>query len=135
MNKINIGDRVVSKGYPNLGEEVGVVVGIDPGEDPRAGKYFVKFDSLDLCSGWVFGIFRDDPHLIVKPYEGFAVWVHEDDLVKVEEECKEDEHEKNVKMEFDKIREQKKEVIKEMTLEIKELEAEIEKIKKEWCLN
>lgn len=135
MNKINIGDRVVSKGYPNLGEEVGVVVGIDPGEDPRAGKYFVKFDSLDLSSGWVFGIFRDDPHLIVKPYEGFAVWVHEDDLVKVEEECKEDEHEKNVKMEFDKIREQKKEVIKEMTLKIKELEAEIEKIKKEWCLN
>ena len=142
MNKINIGDRVVSKGYPNLGEEVGVVVGIDPGEDPRAGKYFVKFDSLDLCSGWVFGIFRDDPHLIVKPYEGFAVWVHEDDLVKVEEECKEDEHEENVRMEFDKIREQKKEVIKDMsekvlkmTLEIKELETEIEKIKKEWCLN
>ena len=135
MSKINIGDKVISKGYPNLGEEVGVVVGIDPGEDPRAGKYFVKFDSLDLCSGWVFGIFRDDPHLIVKPYEGFAVWVHEDDLVKVEEECKEDEHEENVKMEFNKIREQKKEVIKEMTLKIKELEAEIEKIKKEWCLN
>ena len=45
-------------------------------------------------------------------------------------------------MEFDKIREQKKEVVKGMsekvlklTLEIKELEAEIEKIKKEWCLN
>ena len=41
-------------------------------------------------------------------------------------------------MEFDEIREQKKEVIKdisekmlEMNLEIKELEAEIEKIKKE----
>lgn len=142
MNKINIGDRVISKGYPNLGEEVGVVVGIDPGEDPRAGKYFVKFDSLDLYSGWVFGIFRDDPHLIVKPYEGFAVWVHEDDLVKVEEECKEDKHEENVKMEFDKIREQKKEIVKGMsekvlklTLEIKEIEAEIEKIKKEWCLN
>ena len=65
----------------------------------------------------------------------FSVWVYEDDLVKVEEECKEDEHEENVKMEFDKIREQKKEVIKEMTLKIKELEAEIEKIKKEWCLN
>ena len=135
MSKINIGDKVISKGYPNLGEEVGVVVGIDPGEDPRAGKYFVKFDSLDLCSGWVFGIFRDDPHLIVKPYEGFAVWVHEDDLVKVEEECKEDKHEENIRMEFDKIREQKKEVIKEMTLKIKELEAEIEKIKKEWRLN
>ena len=45
-------------------------------------------------------------------------------------------------MEFDKIREQKKEVIKdisekvlEMTLEMKELEVEIEKIKKEWRLN
>ena len=45
-------------------------------------------------------------------------------------------------MEFDKIREQKKEVIKdisekvlEMNLEIKELEAEKEKIKKEWRLN
>ena len=152
MNKINIGDRVISKGYPNLGEEVGVVVGIDPGEDPRAGKYFVKFDSLDLCSGWVFGIFRDDPHLIVKPYEGFAVWVHEDDLVKVEEECKEDKHEENeheedeyeenIRMEFERVREQKKEIVKDMsekvlklTLEIKKIEAEIEKIKKEWCLN
>ena len=135
MSKFSIGDKIISKGYPNLGEEVGVIVGIDPGKDAKAGKYFVKFDSLDLCSGWVYGIFCDDPHLIVKPYEGFAVWVHEDDLVKVEEECKEDEHEENIRMEFDKIREQKKEVIKEMTLKIKELEAEIEKIKKEWCLN
>lgn len=142
MNKINIGDRVVSKGYPNLGEEVGVVVGIDPGEDPRAGKYFVKFDSLDICDGWVYEIFCDDPHLIIEQYEGCAVWVYEDDLVKVEEECKEDEHEENIRMEFDKIREQKKEIVKGMsekvlklTLEIKEIEAEIEKIKKEWCLN
>ena len=68
----------------------------------------------------------------------FSVWVYEDDLVKVEEECKEDEHEENVRMEFDKIREQKKEIVKGMsekvlklTLEIKEIEAEIEKIKKE----
>ena len=135
MSKINIGDKVISKGYPNLGEEVGVVVGIDPGKDAKAGRYFVKFDSLDIRNGWVYGIFCDDPHLIIEQYEGFAVWVYEDDLVKVEEKCKEDEHEENIKMEFDKIREQKKEVIKEMTLEIKELEAEIEKIKKEWCLN
>ena len=135
MSKFNIGDRIISKGYPNLGEEVGVIVGIDPGEDAKAGKYFVKFDSLDLCNGWVYGIFCDDPHLIIEPYEGCAAWVYEDDLVKVEEECKEDEHEENARMEFDKIREQKKEVIKEMTLEIKELEAEIEKIKKEWRLN
>ena len=61
----------------------------------------------------------------------FSVWVYEDDLAKVEEECKEDEHEENIRMEFDEIREQKKEVIKNMTLETKELEAEIEKIKKE----
>ena len=135
MSKFSIGDRIISKGYPNLGEEVGVVVGIDPGKDAKAGKYFVKFDSLDIRNGWVYGIFCDDPHLIIEPYEGCAAWVYEDDLVKVEEECKEDEHEENVRMEFDKIREQKKEVIKEMTLEIKELEAEIEKIKKEWCLN
>ena len=71
----------------------------------------------------------------------FSVWVYEDDLVKVEEECKEDKHEENIRMEFDEIREQKKEIVKGMsekvlklTLEIKEIEAEIEKIKKEWLL-
>ena len=135
MSKFNIGDKIISKGYPNLGAEVGVIVGIDPGKDAKAGKYFVKLDSLDICDGWVYEIFCDDPHLIIEQYEGCAVWVHEDDLIKVEDEGEEDEHEENVKMEFDKIREQKKEVIKEMTLKIKELEAEIEKIKKEWCLN
>ena len=135
MSKFSIGDKIISKGYPNLGAEVGVIVGIDPGKDAKAGKYFVKFDSLDICDGWVYEIFCDDPHLIIEQYEGCAVWVHEDDLIKVEDEGEEDEHEENVKMEFDKIREQKKEVIKEMTLKIKELEAEIEKIKKEWCLN
>lgn len=142
MSKFNIGDKIISKGYPNLGTEVGVIVGIDPGKDAKAGKYFVKFDSLDICDGWVYEIFCDDPHLIIEQYEGCAVWVYEDDLVKVEEECKEDEHEENVRMEFDKIREQKKEIVKGMsekvlklTLEIKEIEAEIEKIKKEWCLN
>ena len=137
MSKFNIGDKIISKGYPNLGAEVGVIVGIDPGKDAKAGKYFVKFDSLDICDGWVYEIFCDDPHLIIEQYEGCAVWVHEDDLVKVEEECKEDEHEENVRMEFDEIREQKKEIVKGMsekvlklTLKIKELEAEIEKIKK-----
>ena len=140
MSKFSIGDKIISKGYPNLGVEVGVIVGIDPGKDAKAGKYFVKFDSLDICDGWVYEIFCDDPHLIIEQYEGCAVWVHEDDLVKVEDggeedECKKNKSEENIRMEFDKIREQKKEVIKEMTLKIKELEAEIEKIKKEWCLN
>ena len=140
MNKFNIGDKVIAKDYLNLSKEVGVIVGIDPGKDAKAGKYFVKFDSLDIRSGWVYGIFCDDPHLIIEQYEGCAVWVHEDDLVKVEEECKE-EFEEDIKMEFDKVREQKKVLVKgisgkilEMTLEIKELEVEMEKIKKEWHL-
>lgn len=52
-----------------------------------------------------------------------------------------DTNEEYIKNEFDKIREQKRQTIKEMsekvlglTLEIKEIEAEIEKIKKEWLL-
>ena len=227
MSKFNIGDKVISKGYPHLGEEVGVVVGIDIRVEDGEGKYLVKFNSLDTFSGCEYGIFRNDPNYLGEPYEGYADWVNEDDLVKVEEECEEgiksefnigdkvfsndgryygkdvgiivginpegkygkylvkfdsldmyegwsygysffvnnpefviepyegraiwlddlikivkvedkyekgeceeDKHEEDIKMEFDKIREQKKEVIKEMTLKIKELEAEIEKIKK-----
>lgn len=87
MSKFNIGDKVTSKGYPYLGEEVGVVTGIDLGEEIGAGKYLVKFDSLDICSGWACGIFRNDPDLIIEPYEGYAEWVDEDDLVKVEDKC------------------------------------------------
>ena len=52
-----------------------------------------------------------------------------------------DTNEEYIKNEFGKIREQKRQTIKEMsekalglTLEIKEIEAEIEKIKKEWLL-
>ena len=142
MNEFNIGDKVISKGYPNLGEEVGVVVGIDP-KAKVSGKYLVKFDSI---KGLEYELFCNNPNFIIEPYEGYAEWVDEDDLVKVEDECKEeceeDKHEEDIKMEFDKIREQKKEVIKsisekvlEMTLEIKEMEHEIEKIKKEWHLD
>ena len=57
-------------------------------------------------------------------------------MIKVKEDSEED-----IKIKFKKIREQKKEAIKKMnekmlqlTLEIKELEAEIEKIKKEYYL-
>ena len=90
MSKFNIGDKVVSKGYPHLGEEVGVVVGIDLGGEVGDGKYLVKFNSLDICSGWGYGCFRDDCDCIIEPYEGYAEWVDEDDLVKVEEECEEE---------------------------------------------
>ena len=142
MSKFNVGDKVISNDSYYLSEEVGVVVGIDP-EAKVPGKYLVKFDSI---KGLEYELFCNNPNFIIEPYEGYAEWVDEDDLVKVEDEseekCEEDKHEEDIKMEFDKIREQKKEVIKgisekvlEMTLEIKEMEHEIEKIKKEWHLD
>lgn len=142
MSKFNIGDRVISKGYPHLGEEVGIVAGIDIGADAGDGKYLVKFDSLSKSEGWEYRIFRDDRNYVIEPYKGYAQWVEEDDLVKVEEECKENEFEKDIRVKFERIRKQKEETIKEMnekvlelTLEIKEIEHEIEKIKKEWRLD
>ena len=149
MSKFNVGDKVVSKGYPYLDEEVGVVVGIDPRKEAGDGKYLVKFNSLDICSGWGYGCFRDDCDCIIEPYEGYAEWVDEDDLVKVEEECEdknekdecEEECEEDIRTKFESVRKQKGEIIKEkskkvleLTLEIKEIEHEIEKIKKEWHL-
>ena len=152
MNEFNIGDRVVSNDGRYYGKDVGVIVGINP--EGKYGKYLVKFDSLDMYEGWSYGysFFVNNPELVIEPYEGRAIWL--DDLIKIvkvedeyekgecEEECEEDKHEEDIKMEFDKIREQKKEVIKsisekvlEMTLEIKEMEHEIEKIKKEWHLD
>ena len=144
MSKFNIGDKVVSKRYPYLGEELGVIVGIDTREN-AFGKYLVKFDSLEMSEGLSYRDFVNDiinnTYCIAEPYKGYGMWLEEEDLTKVEEECEEDKHEEDIKMEFDKIREQKKEVIKsisekvlEMTLEIKEMEHEIEKIKKEWHL-
>ena len=149
MSKFNIGDKVISKGYPYLDEEVGVIVGIDTREEGIGGKYLVKFDSLDAFSGWAYGIFRDDPNYLGEPYEGYADWVNEDDLVKVEEECEEneckeeceEECEEDIRTKFESVRKQKEEIIKEksekvlqLTLEIKEIEHEIEKMKKEWHL-
>ena len=140
MSKFNVGDKVVSKGYPHLGEEVGVVVGIDIKKEAGDGKYLVKFNSLDICSGWAYGIFRNDYDWIIEPYERYAEWVNEDDLVKDEKEC-EEECEEDIRTKFESVRKQKEETIKEMnekvlelTLEIKEIEHEIEKIKKEWHL-
>ena len=149
MNKFNIGDKVISKDSSYFGKEIGVVVGIDTREN-ASNKYLVKFDSLDMYEGWMYGyrFFINNPELNIEPYEGRAVWLEEEDLVKVENECEdkheedkheEDKHEEDIRMEFDKIREQKEGVIKdisergvEMTLERKEMEHEIEKIKKEW---
>ena len=148
MNEFNIGDKVFSNDGRYYGKDVGVIVGINP--EGKYGKYLVKFDSLDMYEGWSYGysFFVNNPELVIEPYEGRAIWL--DDLIKIVKvedeyekgECEEDKHEEDIKMEFDKIREQKKEVIKsmsekvlEMTLEIKEMEHEIEKTKKEWHLD
>ena len=145
MSEFNIGDKVISKGYPNLGEEVGIIVGIDLRKESNSGKYLVKFNSLDMGSGWVYGVFRNDLNLIIEPYEGYAEWVNEDDLVKAKDkyekdEC-EEECEEDIRTKFESVRKQKEEIVKEkskkvlqLTLEIKEIEHEIEKIKKEWHL-
>ena len=120
MSKFNIGDKVISNDDCYSGKDVGVIVGIDPREDAKGGKYLVKFNSLDI----------------------FSRWVNEDDLVKVEDECKENECEEDIRIKFESVRKQKEEIVKEMgekvlelTLEIKEIEHEIEKIKKEWHLD
>ena len=146
MSEFNIGDKVISNDDCYSGKEIGTIVGIDMREEVE-GKYLVKFDSI---KGLEYKLFCNNPDLIIEPYEGYAMWL--DNLIKVvevkdkhedeyEEKCKEDKHEEDIRMEFDKLREQKKEIIKsisekvlEMTLEIKEMEHEIEKIKKEWHL-
>ena len=136
MRKFNINDKVIAEGYSHLIGEIGVIVGIYTGEEDRGGKYLVKFNSLNRYDGWEYEVFSNSPDYIIEPYEGDAMWLNENDIIKVEKDSEED-----IKIKFNKIREQKKETIKkmnekvlEMTLEIKELEAEIEKIKKEYYL-
>ena len=93
MSKFNIGDKVVSKRYPYLGEELGVIVGIDTREN-AFGKYLVKFDSLELSEGLSYRDFVNNiinnTYCITKPYDGYAIWLEEEDLTKVEEECEEE---------------------------------------------
>ena len=135
MSEFNINDKVILKKYSYLGEEVGVIVGIDIREDSYK-KYLVKFDSIYELDGWEYETFRSNSNYTIEPYEGYAIFFGKNELIKVEENSEED-----IKNKFNKIREQKKEVIKKMnekmlqlTLELKELETEIEKIKKEYYL-
>ena len=136
MSEFNVGDKVISNDSCYSGKEVGVIVGIDP-KAKASGKYLVKFDSI---KGLEYELFCNNPDLIIEPYEGYATWLN--DLIKVEDECKENEYEKDIRTKFESVRKQKEETIKEMnekvlelTLEIKEIEHEIEKIKKEWHLD
>ena len=137
MSEFNVGDRVISKDSCYSGKEVGVIVGIDP-KAKASGKYLVKFNSI---KGLEYELFCNNPNFIIEPYEGYAQWVDEDNLIKVEDECEENEYEEDIRTKFESVRKQKKEVIKEMnekvlelTLEIKEIEHEIKKKKKEWHL-
>ena len=136
MSEFNVGDKVISNDSCYSGKEVGVIVGVDP-KAKASGKYLVKFDSI---KGLEYELFCNNPDLIIEPYEGYATWLN--DLIKVEDECKENKCEEDIRTKFESVRKQKEEIIKEkskkvleLTLEIKEIEHEIEKIKKEWHLD
>ena len=93
MDKFNIGDKVISKDSSYPKEEAGIIVGIDTREDVCGGKYLVKFNSLNKNEGWEYKEdFRNNFNCIIEPYEGYAVWL--DNLIKVKDECEEDEYEK-----------------------------------------
>lgn len=158
--EFKIGEKVILTGSYNGAE--GEVVGVELNERCK-NRYLVKSDSIGVLSGWSYEETKRnfDDEYDIKPYEGYAIWT--DNIEKIEEakdyefkdemvlnqyncgeECmiaEADTNEEYIKNEFDKIREQKRQTIKEMsekvlglTLEIKEIEAEIEKIKKEWHL-
>ena len=152
MSKFNIGDKVILKNY-NRPE--GEVVGIDLEDDKN--KYLVKSDSLGTSIGWTFEEAKenfDETYYNIIYYEGYAMWTDDIEKIEEDEELKilnqnnfrnkyiiastEEEH---IKAEFNKVKEQKREIVKEMNgtilelkKEIEELETVIEKIKKEWNL-
>ena len=160
MNRFEIGDKVIFTGCYNGNK--GEVVGFELDEICK-NRYLVKSDSI-RTEGWNYEEVKrnfDEGEYDIRFYEGYAIWT--DDIEKIEEiedyefkdekvlnqcnyreECmiaEADGNEEYIKTEFGKIREQKRQTIKEMsekalglTLEIKEIEAEIEKIKKEWLL-
>ena len=141
MSRFKIGDRVFLKNY-NRPE--GEVVGIDLVNNTN--KYLVKTDSLGISIGWTFEEAKanfDETLYNIIYYEGYAIWT--DNIEKIEETIEdteinnieetshfikidsEKEFEDYILNEYKKLREQKKETIKEM-------KAEIEKIRKEWNL-
>ena len=150
MKDFRIGDKVVLKNYYNGAK--GEVVGIDLNERCK-DRYLVKSDSITIIEeGWNYEEAKrnfDEGGYDIRFYEGYAIWTDDIEKVKeVEEETShfikvdaEKEFEDYILDEYKKLREQKRQTIKEMsekvlglTLEIKEIEAEIEKIKKDWHL-
>ena len=148
MDKFNIGDKVISKDSSYTREEVGIIVGIDTREDVCGGRYLVKFNLLNKSEGWEYKASCNNLNPIIEPYEGYAVWL--DNLIKVKDECENKSKRwvrrrwiwKDIRMKFERIRKQKKEIIKgmsekvlQLTSEIKKIECEMKKIIKEWHLD
>ena len=138
--KFSLGQNVMYNG------EESKVVGID--KTPITNYHYLVTTNTEKCIGCFY---RHKETFKINDCITFldgvsddtkCAWVKEKDLEELEPKsagC--DLSEEYIKNEFDKIREQKRQTIKEMsekvlslTLEIKEIEAEIEKIKKEWLL-
>lgn len=154
MSEFNIGDKVILNNKNNRPE--GEVVGIDLTDNKN--KYLVKTDVLSTSIGWTFEEAKqnfDETLYNIIYYEGYAIWT--DGIEKIEEDeeleilnqnnfrnkyiiaSTEEEH---IKAEFNKVKERKKEIVKEMNgtilelkKEIEELETVIEKIKEVWCID
>lgn len=143
--KFNIGDKAIKRenneevvicGYIiDEANNLEYIISNDKSKDTlrqkmdRYPKVVVGEEYLDKTCSFIYPISLEK---VNKPLEDKEECVEE-----VKEECEED-----IRIKFDKIREQKKEAIKEkskkvlqLTLEIKEIEHEIEKIKKEWHIS
>lgn len=139
--KFNLGQNVMYKGEKHK------VIGIDKTNIGNSDYcYLINTNTMDSAGQFYeFKEYLKDCDVFFLdniPDDTDCRWVEEEDLEKLESKsagC--DSSEEYIRTEFDKIREQKRQTIKEMsekvlglTLEIKEIEAEIEKIKKEWHL-
>ena len=137
--KFSLGQNVMCNG------EECKIIGIDKTHKDNLGQFYLITTNIVDYIGELYKVkerfknykvfFLDDI-----PNDTKCRWVMEEELEPKSAGC--DLSEEYIRIEFDKIREQKKEVIKEMsekvlelTLEIKEIEAEIEKIKKDWHID
>lgn len=136
--KFSLGQNVVCNG------EECKVIGIDKTHKDNLGQFYLITTNIVDFTGELYKVKERFKNYKVSfldniPNDTKCRWVMEEELEPKSAGC--DLSEEHIRTEFDKIKEQKKEIIKEMskralelTLEIKEIEAEIEKIKKEWHL-
>ena len=147
--KFNIGDKAIKRenneevvicGYIiDEANNLEYIISNDKSKDTlrqkmdRYPKVVVGEEYLDKTCSFIYPISLEKVNNPLEDKEETA----KKKVEEVKEECEED-----IRIKFDKIREQKKEAIKEkskkvlqLTLEIKEIEHEIEKIKKEWHIS